>query len=476
MKLKWFFANISNVLFFTSLFASHEPLSVQSSFHEAFLFSYTDPTQKKIVQKAPPAPIVETPPSKPMNEAIWIPGYWAWIPEKNDYAWICGVWRKPPPNMQWILGSWEKVDGGWVFAKGFWHLKPLSQLSYIQKAPPALIQDNIGDAQEGQSFWVPGYWEYSDATGSYGWLKGKWEPFNQNYVLSPACYVWRPSGYVFVPLYWDYPLDQRGYAYLCNGDASNATFSRIEVDTIIEQCFFYYPNYINIYWHWWHYHPGYWDGCWCMPPWWGWNGWWSLPWQEAWGLWWWWGHPGAFPPFWISLELSLEISPPDIILVDAFKKLSKPPFELKLGDNPLLPKGPIKGKTVPLPSPSTTVDPKGGVLVPPLPQREVTPPVPPPPPPPPVQQTPPSSYPVEPSYPNQEAPPRDHYYPEGERVPPVYYPPVDRHPPHYPSSDKPRPHTPPGDKRPPTTKPPTTKPTEPTYPKYPNYPKGGSSK
>ena len=54
-----------------------------------------DPVPTDTVPKAPPGPIPELPPrdKPPGDNLIWIPGYWAWDPEKNDYLWVSGIWR-----------------------------------------------------------------------------------------------------------------------------------------------------------------------------------------------------------------------------------------------------------------------------------------------------------------------------------------------------------------------------------------------
>ena len=53
------------------------------------------------------------PPRSPQGADVeWIPGYWAWDDERNDYLWISGIWRDIPPGRQWVPGYWSQVDGG----------------------------------------------------------------------------------------------------------------------------------------------------------------------------------------------------------------------------------------------------------------------------------------------------------------------------------------------------------------------------
>ena len=63
--------------------------------HEAFaeVINY-NPEPTIVVDKRPPGAIEELPPDqKPEGEGhLWIPGYWAWAEDRNDYIWISGVW------------------------------------------------------------------------------------------------------------------------------------------------------------------------------------------------------------------------------------------------------------------------------------------------------------------------------------------------------------------------------------------------
>ena len=77
-----------------------EPLE-KGPVHEAF----AQPTAKNpqagpIIRKQPPKAIEELPPEqKPEGDNVqWIKGYWAWDAERNDFIWVCGFWRVPPPD------------------------------------------------------------------------------------------------------------------------------------------------------------------------------------------------------------------------------------------------------------------------------------------------------------------------------------------------------------------------------------------
>src|SRR4051812_36475341 len=73
--------------------APGEQVLTRGPVHEAFagIVSYT-PEPGVVVKKAPPEPIEELPPEeKPEGDNVaWIPGYWAWDDERNDFLWISG--------------------------------------------------------------------------------------------------------------------------------------------------------------------------------------------------------------------------------------------------------------------------------------------------------------------------------------------------------------------------------------------------
>ena len=73
--------------------------------HEAFAQPVSVQDQPgMVVPSQPPANITETPPAdRPDgNACIWAPGYWNWDAERNNYIWVSGCWRLPPPKMAWV--------------------------------------------------------------------------------------------------------------------------------------------------------------------------------------------------------------------------------------------------------------------------------------------------------------------------------------------------------------------------------------
>lgn len=171
------------------------------------------PQRASVLPKAPPAPVPELPPDqKPEGDNVqWIPGYWGWDEEREDYIWVSGFWRVPPPNRTWVPGHWQKVESGWQWVPGFWGGIEQKLFDYLPP-PPALLE--IGPsipAPSANSYFVPGCWVYRDSR--YLWRPGCWIDYRPNWVWVPARYVCTPCGCIFVDGYWDYPLCNRGLLF-----------------------------------------------------------------------------------------------------------------------------------------------------------------------------------------------------------------------------------------------------------------------
>lgn len=472
----------------SALNADPMPIIDAKPLHEAFTVPIRDFLTPVIAHKMPPQGAQEIIPPQPYNDALWIPGYYAWNEAQSDFVWVCGVWRRPPPNHQWISGSWVPFQGGWAWQSGFWSQIPSEKIVFIAKAPPQPVNDSVPAAPGDGYFWVRGYWDYT--ANNFSWLTGRFEQLNPKWVMNPARYVWRASGYVFVPMHWDFPLDVRGKAYSCA--RLGAPLVLVEPALIIRQLYCWYPDYIDLFCHWNFIHPDFFDSCDCLPPWWFWDSWWTFPCGDLWGLWWWWGHPGFFPPFWLPIELSLKLAPPSPDMLLLFSKMHKPHFDLKQGDKDFRPQGPKGVEELPKPSRPDNITPGGQVTLPPLPGGSVVIP------PPPLDQRPPVTPPsYEPNYPDYEPPvyvpprgqrppeyipprdrnPPDIYIPPRDRRPPDYIPPRDRNPPDYipPRDRKPpdyipprdrTPQWPPSDRTPPSKKPPHDSGSSGTGPNY----------
>jgi len=194
--------------------------------HEAFAAPVVhDPKPGLVAAKEPPALVEEMPPDqKPAGQNIqWIPGYWSWDQSRNDYLWISGVWREPPPGRQWVPGYWHQVEGGFQWVPGAW--VPVSQpasgaqgqaaagaqASYMPPPPASLETGPNGPAPSANVFWSPGSWYWQE--NRYVWRPGFWAAVQPNWVWIPAHFVWTPGGYLFIEGYWDMPLANRGLMF-----------------------------------------------------------------------------------------------------------------------------------------------------------------------------------------------------------------------------------------------------------------------
>jgi hypothetical protein len=323
--------------------------------HEAFMNNESTFPLLSIIPLQPPSPLEEQLSYQTDPQAIWIEGYWDWSFELSDFVWCSGCWRNPPPGYEWISGYWVKMNEGWVRIRGFWSDIPESQLIFINQTPPDPYNENPQNPPTNDYFWMSGYWQYEQ--GNYVWYEGKWEKLDKKWIYAPPKYMWRPDGYVFVPAFWDFPLDQRGIAYACLVIQPHIRQIEylsewiVEPSYLIDQCVLNYPDYTYFYYYYTHYHPEWWQNCpWC-PPWWGWD-WWWMPWSDQWGIWWWWCNPGFPAPQWLDASLVNQIAPPPPPLLQAVHSVHPPaiigpkglipPAKLihASGGKPLLPRSP----------------------------------------------------------------------------------------------------------------------------------------
>lgn len=182
--------------------------------HEAFAETVTyDPQPGLVVAKSPPEPIEELPPAqKPEGANVaWIPGYWAWDDERDDFLWVSGTWRALPPGRQWIPGYWKDSDDGSQWTSGYWADAKAGEVQYLPE-PPATVEAGPNDAApSADHIWVPGSWVWNQMR--YAWQPGYWAEGQQDWVWTPSHYQWSPRGYVFVNGYYDYSLARRGVLF-----------------------------------------------------------------------------------------------------------------------------------------------------------------------------------------------------------------------------------------------------------------------
>jgi hypothetical protein len=182
--------------------------------HEA----YAEPAQVRpepspVVPRQPPAPVEEMPPEqKPEGEnVVWIPGYWAWDNDRNDFLWVSGIWRDAPPDRYWVPGTWQKVESGWQWTPGFWSDARQEEFQYLPTPPPSVEEGPATPIPDEDSTYVPGCWVWRETR--YLWRPGFWHRFHPGWVWIAAHYIWTPAGCVFVEGYWDFPLEQRGLLF-----------------------------------------------------------------------------------------------------------------------------------------------------------------------------------------------------------------------------------------------------------------------
>lgn len=182
--------------------------------HEAFAQpSFSVPQSGPVVTRKPPAPVPEMPPEqRPEGDNVqWIPGYWAWDGEREDYLWVSGLWRVPPPGRKWVPGAWNAVEGGYQWTPGVWAPAGQGDFQYLPPPPDSLDNGPNGPPPDDDSFYTPGNWIYQSSR--YMWQPGFWQAYRPGLIWMPAYYCWTPGGYLFVPGYWDWPLNGRGLLF-----------------------------------------------------------------------------------------------------------------------------------------------------------------------------------------------------------------------------------------------------------------------
>ena len=145
------------------------------------------------------------------DDVAWIPGYWFWDDERNDYLWVSGVWRRVPPERRWIPGYWQESSTGYQWIAGFWGPVSDADLEYLDVPPESLESGPSSPTPADDYFWVPGNWSWN--LNQYRWHPGSWYSYRDGWTWVCARYVWTPRGCIYVPGYWDYTLTRRGHLF-----------------------------------------------------------------------------------------------------------------------------------------------------------------------------------------------------------------------------------------------------------------------
>jgi len=181
--------------------------------HEAFAEAAAlDPEPGIVAPKAPP-PLIEeiSPEQKPEGNVQWIPGYWGWDDERNEYIWVSGIWRVPPSDRQWVPGYWTPVRQGNQWISGYWASVKAKETEYLSEPPKSVEVGPSSNAPSPDYGWIPGCWVRH--SGRYAWRPGYWAAVNPDWIWVPDHYIWTPRGYIFVSGYWDYTVIHRGVLF-----------------------------------------------------------------------------------------------------------------------------------------------------------------------------------------------------------------------------------------------------------------------
>ena len=185
--------------------------------HEAFAKPVTmDAEEPILVPQQPPANLQELPPAEQPAGAgiVWVPGYWAWASDRNDFVWVSGCWRNAPPNTYWVPGHWLQAGNGWEWIAGFWKpisAQPQQEIEYLPAPPTPFEVDAPVAPPQPDQIWVPGCWYWQQ--GHYVQRPGYWIAEQIGWVWVPSHFAWTPRGYVFVQGHWDHDMDNRGVLF-----------------------------------------------------------------------------------------------------------------------------------------------------------------------------------------------------------------------------------------------------------------------
>jgi hypothetical protein len=192
----------------------HIEFMTRGPVHEAFAQAVIPSVEVGLtVRKEPPPMIEEMPPAhRPSGDDIaWIPGYWGWDDERNDFIWISGVWRAVPPGREWVPGYWTKVPDGYQWISGYWADMRDSEVEYLPAPPETTDAGPTTEAPTGSEIWVPGCWMWQQ--NRYVWRPGYWAKGHPDWIWTNAHYVYTTRGYLYVSGYWDFLVPQRGVLF-----------------------------------------------------------------------------------------------------------------------------------------------------------------------------------------------------------------------------------------------------------------------
>ncbi len=212
--------------------------------HEALQAAETRADSRRF-PKAPPAPAGERPSDeRPDIRAIWVPGYWAWDPARDDFAWVAGTWSIPPRDTIWVGGRWMRDADGWYRVPGFWSRRRADlrqtalveqQVDWRKNGPPIdHPEDDPGAAPTPDSFLVPGH--YAPDSGRLVWAPSFWARSRPGWDWIPARWVRRTDGWNFRKGHWARDVEEasRQVNQPANSDLPPAIVDSEPADTATE--------------------------------------------------------------------------------------------------------------------------------------------------------------------------------------------------------------------------------------------------
>jgi hypothetical protein len=194
--------------------SSETEILTRGPVHEAFAEAVSfEPEPGILISTQPPELIDELPPEQELegDNVTWIPGYWAWDEDTNDFLWISGIWRNIPPDREWVPGYWNEVGSQWQWVSGYWSDTGTEEVTYLPEPPRSLEAGPNIEATSDNDVWIPGTWVWTDTR--YRWRPGYYQPYREDWTYVPDRYAWTPRGYVYVTGYWDYVVPRRGVIF-----------------------------------------------------------------------------------------------------------------------------------------------------------------------------------------------------------------------------------------------------------------------
>jgi len=74
-----------------------------------------------VIRIGPPALPIYEQPLCPGEGYLWVPGYWAYDYDYDDYYWVPGTWvLAPEPGLLWTPGYWGWASDRFIFHEGYW--------------------------------------------------------------------------------------------------------------------------------------------------------------------------------------------------------------------------------------------------------------------------------------------------------------------------------------------------------------------